>query len=697
MGATTFEHETKLLSEAIDRQCDLVEDDLEVFRAPATLNAVEDCVSLLLARIEARSDSKINHDLWHIRPVTRRWCTNSTTTNSDPFTSTEGGDGQLDRYRSRNDSKFSNLSNQSTPDINRAQPPPLTQPLRTSVTPEKSTPDRKGKVLYDLDTIKASVQSNRRVYTLEELVRRLLETPTSSNDQKFTNTLLTVYKLFATPLELLTTMLVCSGANLSENDVGVGSGLQARLVAIIHFWIVSFPGDFASKPVADCLRTYLFAFSLNDSFKARRQQIRQALDTVVANDDTRWAYCDKLEDSNGGISNLGKIVTQERRRSTYRLTPISPATSQISNSSGGRHNDRNGHIDAIGSPTTEDKRFKASKVNSRTRMSLSGFQRPNLSPSSSSTLTTNVLGRVHWRMFMDVPTEVLAQTIATTNRHLFSAAKPRDFIRQITLTSTKRAKFSSLASIAELTAQFNHLAHWTATLVLVREKAKERAQTLEKLMKIGRRVRELNDYNGVGAIVAGVHNTAIHRLAATRELLDKDVAKDFARLEILMGTARGHAAYKLAWENTSFKGRVPYMPVLLSDLVVADACGPIFSDQSNIDTPVSPTTPVSASATDRTTRPINWHKFALIGETLHQLEMAQAAMPAHVPVESAEREDARTLLLDTIVMEDDDELYARSCLLEPTISNHTVEDSSTKRRFMDKLMTLGSAEAGIHA
>lgn len=58
VGTLTTQHETQLLSEAIDRQYDLLENDVEVFRAPATLNAVEDCVPLLLARIEAKPGSK---------------------------------------------------------------------------------------------------------------------------------------------------------------------------------------------------------------------------------------------------------------------------------------------------------------------------------------------------------------------------------------------------------------------------------------------------------------------------------------------------------------------------------------------------------------------------------------------------------------------------------------------------------------
>jgi len=48
-----------------------VEDSVEVFRAPATLNSVEDCVSLLLARIEGRSDSKLNDASRHMHVLAR--------------------------------------------------------------------------------------------------------------------------------------------------------------------------------------------------------------------------------------------------------------------------------------------------------------------------------------------------------------------------------------------------------------------------------------------------------------------------------------------------------------------------------------------------------------------------------------------------------------------------------------------------
>jgi len=311
------------------------------------------------------------------------------------------------------------------------------------------------------------------------------------------------------------------------------------------------------------------------------------------------------------------------------------------------------------------------------------------------------MGKADWRTFMELPEDILAQSIAIINRRLFLAAKPRDFIRQITVPSKSRSSFSSLSHIAALTAHFNHLAHWVASVVLIRDKAKHRVLALEKVMRLARRVRSLNDYNALGAIVAGIHNSAIHRLQSTREILDKDVGKDFARLEILMGSGKGHAAYRLAWENTTMKGRVPYLPVLLSDLVAADASGPIFAPQSDTEvsiSPASPTSPANLSGANRRDRPINWQKFSRMGEVLLLLETAQASIQKHMAAEAVLNEDARLLLERTV--SNDDELYARSCAVEPPASGYLSTNNSGNseggfgKRFANAIANISISDQG---
>jgi hypothetical protein len=94
---------------------------------------------------------------------------------------------------------------------------------------------------------------------------------------------------------------------------------------------------------------------------------------------------------------------------------------------------------------------------------------------------------------------------------------------------------------------------------------------------ISQKLRQLNNYNSLGAIVAGINGTAVHRLVQTRELLSPQAQKDFMRLEILMGTQKSHFAYRLAWENTTGE-KIPFLPLHRRDLVSAEAGNKTFTE-----------------------------------------------------------------------------------------------------------------------
>ena len=539
----------------------------------------------------------------------------------------------LSKIRTRNDSKYSVFMQA---DAERPRQKPL--PRDTSKDSTAHTQHHNGDCGED----------QRTYSTLTSLIQRLLATPSSDADVQFTSVFLTLYKMFAAPNDLLDAMLDLTQHDSIHNQMS-DTNSSARLIAIIHYWIVSYPGDFAQGPTRDRLKIFLSSFTNDDPFQARRQQIDQALSVVAQDDNTLWACKDDAAS----------------------LTPTTSKTSDV------YLNQSPAGITQIESRVSETSK-RTSVTKSRSRMNIPSLQRPSLSPTSNRSFVQQPMGKADWRAFMELPEDILAQSIAIINRRLFVAAKPRDFIRQITVPAKNRSSFPSLSNIAALTAHFNHLAHWVATIVLVRDKAKHRVLALEKVMRLARRVRSLNDYNALGAIVAGIHNSAIHRLQSTRELLDKDVAKDFARLEILMGSGKGHAPYRLAWENTTMKGRVPYLPVLLSDLVAADASGPIFAPQPDTEaamSPASPTTPASLSGASRKDRLINWQKFARIGEILLLLEIAQASIQKHMAAEAVLNEDARILLEKTV--SNDDELYARSCAVEAPASGYMNTSNSS--------------------
>jgi hypothetical protein len=166
-------------------------------------------------------------------------------------------------------------------------------------------------------------------------------------------------------------------------------------------------------------------------------------------------------------------------------------------------------------------------------------------------------------------------------------------------------------------------------MILIRDKAKHRAPCLEKFMQIAQKLRQMNNYNGLAAVLAGINGTAIHRLSQTRALVAADVQKRFAGLVLLMGTQKSHFAYRLAWENSSLP-RIPFIPLHRRDLVSAE---------EGSRTLVGPNG-------DR----INWKKFEVLGEVLLPVMKSQGQ-----PYPNLHRhESCRELILDCRMPTDDE-------------------------------------------
>ena len=139
----------------------------------------------------------------------------------------------------------------------------------------------------------------------------------------------------------------------------------------------------------------------------------------------------------------------------------------------------------------------------------------------------------------------------------------------------------------------------------------------------------MNNYNSLGAVIAGINGTAVHRLAQTRELVSAQARRDFMRLEILMGTQRSHFAYRLAWDNT-VTGKIPFLPLHRRDLVSAEEGNRTFI-------PGNP-------------ERINWRKFEVMGDTIVGIQRSQGT-----PYPPLSRNlDIQRLILEVKFSKDDD-------------------------------------------
>jgi len=265
------------------------------------------------------------------------------------------------------------------------------------------------------------------------------------------------------------------------------------------------------------------------------------------------------------------------------------------------------------------------------------------------------LTKIQWRSFMEHPDEVIAKELTRQDWTMFTSIRPRDLVRHVSLSASDKKKYRSLSNVQRMIDHFNHISYMCTNLILLRDKPKHRALMLEKVMRVARELRKLNNYNSLGAILAGVNSSAVHRLSATKDLIPKDVQLDFMKLEILMGSPKSHFAYRLAWENTPGE-RIPYLPLHRRDLVSANEGNRTFigvnSDQEMEERLVSAASSSSggnADIVDGDVR-INWKKFEILGEGIVSIQRAQGVQYPRFQV----CDEVRSLVVETEIMRDDD-------------------------------------------
>lgn len=465
--------------------------------------------------------------------------------------------------------------------------------------------------------VRSEVPSDEKGYSFDNLVDRLLLLPKSKADSRFAAVFLALYRKFATPGQLLEAIVHRFEA-LEGNNVAfmARTVAQLRYLSVIEQWIGAYPGDFAHPKTTRRMRTFVSKLANTRIFTAAAREMSADLEIVSEDDDTDWAYCDKDRERNVIFDRSS--VWSERGPSTLLDDPNFEFE------------------DNLGSLTLKGALgdISAHRLPSNYGM-LHAIDAARRQAQSLEPVPRTLVNKTHWRLLMDIPTDAIAQELTRIDWVMFSAIRPRDLVRHVSLPASEKAMCKSLINVDRMIAHFNHLRDWVATFILLRDKAKHRVLMLEKLMHVARKLRELNNYNSLGAFLAGINSSSVHRLAATREFLAPETVKDWMKLDILMSSPRSHSAYRLAWENSSGE-RIPYIPLIRRDLV-----GALQGNKTFIK--------------DEVDGRINWRKFEVMGEVVVSIQRAQGLpyRPATLGVRNA---DLTALVLNSALPYKDDEV-----------------------------------------
>ncbi|KAB5586078.1 ras guanine nucleotide exchange factor domain-containing protein, partial [Coniochaeta sp. 2T2.1] len=468
-----------------------------------------------------------------------------------------------------------------------------------------------------------------------ELVDRLIAQKMSRADNNFADIFLCLYRKFAAPGQLFSALR--ARLERVKDDKGLHYLLktetQLRIVEVIAKWVSLYPGDFARPTTRRNLEELIRHLSTEPIFAAAAHQMRVYLDLrVVEDDDTGWAKSDDPEESPANA--LTRQASQRGSEISERV-----GTLQLDDSSDQRRPSQSSELSERGGRTPARFQFH----------SYEDYEREAATMVPTATFPLN---KIRYRIFMEIDPDDIADEITRIDWVMFSSIRIRDFVRHVSLTQEQKEKCRSLKNVNRMIQHFNHVAQWVANMVLIRDKAKHRAPCLEKFMLIATKLRKLNNYNGLAAVLAGINGTAIHRLTQTRALVSPDMQKQLLKLGLLMGTQKSHFAYRLAWENSPLP-RIPFIPLHRRDLVSAEEGSRTF---------------VGANG-DR----INWKKFEVLGEVLLPIMKSQGQSYPNLN----RHEGSRELILDCKMMTDDEDIYQRSVQVESGAGG--AADSSKKK------------------
>ncbi|EXJ77904.1 hypothetical protein A1O3_09063 [Capronia epimyces CBS 606.96] len=482
-----------------------------------------------------------------------------------------------------------------------------------------------------------------------ELVEKLLALPANKTDSKFVPSFLCLYRAFATPRQLLVA-IIDQFMKVEQSKMVHFSKVaeMLRYLSVLAQWTANYPGDFALGPARNVAVPFVQSIEKSKVFAPAAREISNNLDTIVPDEDADWAYTEAGSTSDGKRSKKpSSSTTSLPSLSNERGTKLDQKPRRDASDSGEDADSTARGPNAPSSSSSSSGLPKSSNTSSQSYTNHLQLRNAKARAEKYKVTPEIRLSKFQWHQFMETPVEELAHEITRIDWTMFSAIRPRDFVRHAWLSTKEKSKSHAGDNISAMVRHFNHLALFVSGMILLRDKPKHRARALEKFMALAWKVRQLNNYNSLGAIVAGITGHEVARLAATHELISPDVQKQFLRLTILMGLPKSHAAYRMAWDNSG-RERIPFLPLVRQDLTMAASANPTFIGTN-----------------------VNWKKFEIMGEVIVGL---QKSLQEHYtfPQRTSRTEETVKLVLETkIVDEPEDsadprsELYDRSVQVEP--------------------------------
>ncbi|KAG8899933.1 hypothetical protein FRB99_006349 [Tulasnella sp. 403] len=514
--------------------------------------------------------------------------------------------------------------------------------------------------------------------TLDELLDKVVFLAITDEDPVFVEQFLLVFRRFATPRSLLLGLQKrMRELSATPDDMLLARFSQMRICSLLEEWMRTYPGDFAASGAEPALQALVRQILSNFHTAHYGAEFMPFLQIVpeLTDEERAWALKeDSRRDTDDGTSDLDLDADDPEAEALElaRTVSVSIAVSMGAEKSTDSLHRVNGNGGRVPSGQTSSRPPQSIPMGG-----LKPKANPSISSSSKQSAQTPLFGEYHPTKGLrgpDVlpgtkpnmkellkasvalchqPPHFVAEEITRLEVPLFLAVQPRDWLRH---GLGKKVEEGFPHSIQRIAKFFNYLTMWTASLILVHDKARTRAKTIEFFIKVANALRKLNNYSGLRAVVTGIITSRTDLDDDPVMALIKDRTswkKEFKSLETLLGASRMHSAYRMALKNTH-DAAILSMEVHTYDLIRADDSNPDYKPGDETQ--------------------IHWGKFALMAKMILNVVMYQRRFNDTTAFTFPERSDIRELVMNVIIM-DESTLYSRVSLPADFASSGPLSDT----------------------
>uniref|UniRef100_A0A6B2KY60 Ras-GEF domain-containing protein n=1 Tax=Arcella intermedia TaxID=1963864 RepID=A0A6B2KY60_9EUKA len=197
--------------------------------------------------------------------------------------------------------------------------------------------------------------------------------------------------------------------------------------------------------------------------------------------------------------------------------------------------------------------------------------------------------------------KVVAEQLTIYDLEYYRKIEPRELVG---LKWDRKSQQIFSSNVVELLHRANRISHWVSSCILFNEKLSDRVKVLKKIIKIGSALYNLENYNSLMGIIAGINMAPTTRLKHTFALLPKKSTEELNNLCQYQDPTGSFKFLRNSLKSNQQTTLIPYLGIYLSDLTMLEE---------------------NANATQQ--QLINVHKHHLLGTTISELLSYQQNTP----------------------------------------------------------------------